>query len=318
MAWAYPDRIAQRRLGGNGRFLLSSGRGARLDPAEPLSACDYLATAHLDGDRREARIFMAAAIDKADLMDQFADRLQWRTTVAWDAERQAVISRRQQCLEALVLSSDVLDAPDADAVTAALIDAIRGLGIDSLPWTRSLRTLQARVELLRQLEGDDAWPDLSDPALADGLSDWLAPHLSGIARLKAITPALLENALRGRLGWQRQRRLEQQAPTHITVPSGSRRPIDYRGSVPVLAVRIQEMFGCTTTPAIADGRIPLLLHLLTPAGRPAQITRDLAGFWQTSYAAVRRELKGRYPKHAWPEDPATAPPMARVRPRGGH
>ena len=316
LAWAYPDRIGRQRPGTPGRFLLSGGRGAFFDPPEPLSASEYLVAAHLDGDRREARIFMAAATDKDRLLEQFAHRIRWQETVTWDSRRQAVSAVRRRILGALTLESETLSNPDPEAAMAAMISAIRETGIDMLPWTRALRSWQARVMLLARIDADGGpWPDITDTRLSGTLEDWLAPYLSGMTRLKELGKKDFSTALRNLLSWRQQGRIDELAPTHITVPSGSRLPIDYGEPVPVLAVRIQEMFGTATTPSIAGGRIPLMLHLLSPAGRPAQITRDLAGFWQTGYPEVKKELKGRYPKHPWPDDPLSAAPTARVKPR---
>ncbi|BBO70829.1 ATP-dependent helicase HrpB [Desulfosarcina alkanivorans] len=316
LAWAYPDRIARQRPGRPGRFLLTSGRGAFFDTPEPLSACDFLVAAHLDGDRREARIFMAAAIDKEHLMDQFAHRMRWRETVSWDDRRKAVSADRQLVLGALTLETEPLGTPAPEAVLAAMIAGIRSAGIAILPWTRRLRVWQARVMLLRSIQAEGGpWPDISDTALEATLEDWLAPYLSGMKRLKDLGAADFSNAIRNRLSWKQQRRMQALAPTHIRVPSGSRLPVDYSEPIPVLAVRIQEMFGSAATPAIANGRMPVMLHLLSPAGRPAQITRDLAGFWHNGYPEVKKELKGRYPRHAWPEDPLGSTPTSRARPR---
>jgi ATP-dependent helicase HrpB len=205
---------------------------------------------------------------------------------------------------------------DAEARKVALLKGIRSMGLDSLPWSKSLRIWQARVLFLRRRLGDrDEWPDVSDKKLLETLETWLGPYLSGVSRLKDVGRKDLAAALHGHLTWPQQQRLERLAPTHLDVPSGSRRPIDYSGEIPVLAVRIQEMFGARETPTIAEGRQALLIHLLSPAGRPAQITQDLAGFWINSYPDVKKELKGRYPKHFWPDDPLTAQPTARVRPR---
>jgi ATP-dependent helicase HrpB len=306
LAWAYPDRIAQQRPGRPGRYLLVSGRGAYLDPAEPLSAAEYLVAAHLDGDRREARIFMAAETDRERLVDQFAHRLKWREQVTWDPQRRAVSASRQLVLGALTLANEALKNAAPESVLAALLAGIRESGIGILPWTRSLRSWQARVMLLARIDAAGGpWPDISDAALLGSLEEWLGPYLSGVTRLKDLSAQEFSNALYALLTWQQRRRVDVLAPTHITVPSGSRLAIDYTGTTPVLPVRIQEMFGASTTPAIADGRVTLILHLLSPAGRPAQITADLAGFWQNSYPEVKKELKGRYPKHAWPDDPLT-------------
>ncbi len=316
LAWAYPDRIARQRPDSHGRFLLTSGRGAYFDPPEPLSASEYLVAAHTDGDRREARIFMAAETDKQGLLDQFAHRARWQETVDWDSQRQAVSGIRKLVLGALTMESEPLTNPAPEAVMAAMIAGIRENSIAILPWTRTLRAWQSRVMLLARIDADGGpWPDVSDAALSSTLEEWLSPYLSGMTRLKDLGTKDLSNALRNRLDWRQQRQMNELAPTHITVPSGSRLPIDYSEPIPVLAVRIQEMFGATATPAIAGGRMAMTLHLLSPAGRPAQITRDLAGFWKNSYPEVKKELNGRYPKHLWPDDPLSAPPTARAKPR---
>ncbi|MBI5549902.1 MAG: ATP-dependent helicase HrpB [Desulfobacterales bacterium] len=316
LAWAYPDRIALQRPGSLGRYRLSNGRGAYFDPPDPLGVHEGLVVAEMDGERREARIFLAAAYDRNTLTAQFEGRIQVREDTYWDDSRQALSAERRWMLGELVLRSEALARPDPQVVTAAMIAAIRKMGLDALPWTPALRNWQARVLLLRRLEaGVEDWPDLSDAALAADLDLWLAPYLQGVTSRKALARLDLSGALRNRLTWRQQQLVERLAPTHIVVPSGSRRPIDYGSDPPVLAVRLQELFGCTETPTIADGRLALQLHLLSPAGRPAQITRDLAGFWRNSYPAVKKELKGRYPKHHWPDDPLSAAPTARAKPR---
>ena len=314
LAWAYPDRIAQKRPGSQTRYLLANGRGAFFDAPEPLSANEYLVAAHLNGDRREARIFMAAAIDRQDLSDQFAHRIHWQESVTWDSTRQAVSAMRKRMLGALTLEVASLPQPSAETVMETLMTGIRKQGIAILPWTRSLRSWQARVALLARINAAGGpWPDVSDAMLSDTLEKWLAPFLSGCTRVSDLTAQNFTRALHQLIDWRQRQRLDDLAPTHITVPSGSRLPIDYMATVPVLAVRIQEMFGVSATPAIADGRLPLMLHLLSPAGRPAQITQDLAGFWQNGYPLVKKELKGRYPKHAWPDKPLHAVPTNRIR-----
>jgi len=203
-----------------------------------------------------------------------------------------------------------------EAREAALLRGIRQAGLDGLPWTKALRSWQARVLFLRRvMDARDGWPDVSDERLVETLPDWLGPFLAGASRLGDLKAADLTAALKSLLTWSQQQRLDELAPSHLVVPSGSRRPVDYSGETPVLAVRIQEMFGLRKTPSIAEGRQPLVIHLLSPAGRPAQITQDLAGFWRNSYPDVKKALKGRYPKHLWPEDPLNAAPTARVRPR---
>jgi len=316
LAWAYPDRIALQRSGSLGRYRLTNGRGAYFDPPDPLGAHECLVVAEMDGERREARIFLAAAYDRDTLMAQFEGEIQTREEIFWDDTRQALNAERRWMLGALVLRSAALARPDPQVVTAAMLAAIRKMGLEALPWTPALRTWQARVLLLRRLAaGAEDWPDLSDAALAADLDRWLVPFLQGVTSRKALARLDLSGALRGRLTWRQQQLVERLAPTHIVVPSGSRRPIDYGSDPPVLAVRLQELFGCVETPTIADGRLALQLHLLSPAGRPAQITRDLAGFWRTGYPAVKKELKGRYPKHHWPDDPLSAAPTARAKPR---
>lgn len=318
LAWAYPDRIAGRRPGRVGHYLLSNGRGAYFDPPDPLGVNDFLVVAELDGDRRDARIYLAAAYDRRTLTAQFGHRLAWQETVAWDDQRQALVAERRLTLGALVIEKAPWKNSDAGALTTAMIAVIRRLGLGVLPWTPALRNWRSRVMLLRAMAaGDEAWPDLSDAALAQALEHWLTPYLEGITSIKALARLDLAGALLGMLSWQQRQRLDTLAPTHLVVPSGSRRPIDYSTETPVLAVRLQEMFGARETPAIAGGRLPLQLHLLSPAGRPAQITRDLAGFWRNSYPAVKKELKGRYPKHFWPDDPLSARPTARAKPRPG-
>jgi ATP-dependent helicase HrpB len=316
LAWAYPDRIARQRPAGRGKFLLANGRGAYLDPIEPLAAEAFLIAVELDGDRRNARIYRAAACDVDVLMEQFAEQIQWVETVQWDPERQVVAARRDLKLGALTLRSEPLAAPDPQQILAALLEGIRQQGLQCLPWTRALKHWQDRVCFLRRLaENQQQWPDVSNDGLAKHLSQWLAPYLTGITRLRDLARIELKKALVRMLPYQQRQLLDELAPTHLTVPSGSRIPIDYSGDAPVLAVRLQEMFGLAKTPAVAGGRQPLLIHLLSPAGRPVQITRDLAGFWQTGYPEVKKELKGRYPKHYWPDNPLQAQATARVRPR---
>jgi ATP-dependent helicase HrpB len=319
LAWAYPDRVARQRPTGRGTFLLANGRGAVLDPAEPLADEAFVIAVELDGNRRNARIYRAAACEADILMAQFADQIQWAETVAWDPERRVVAARRDLKLGALTLRSEPLKTPDPHQLLAALLEGIRQLGLDCLPWNRALRHWQNRVCFLRRFAtGQQQWPDVSDAGLSKHLAQWLAPYLTGITRRRDLAKIELKKALAGMLSYQQRQLMDELAPTHLTVPSGSRIPIDYSGDVPVLAVRLQEMFGLCQTPTVAGGRQPLLIHLLSPAGRPVQITQDLAGFWQTGYPDVKKELKGRYPKHYWPDDPLRAQATARVRARGGN
>lgn len=315
LAFAYPDRIARRRPGGEPRYALSGGRGALFADAEPLSAEEWLVAAELDGDRREARIFLAAALTKAEIEEHFAESIRTVEAVAWDRRDEVVRASRQRRLFALVLDEQKLDSAAPDALAAAMAEGVRVMGLACLPWSGELSKWRERVELLRRLDPDGGWPDLSDPALLDGLEEWLAPYLTGITRRAHLTRLDLSQALRALVPWDMARRLDDLLPTHVTVPSGSRVPIDYSGETPVLAVRLQEMFGCADTPRILDGKVPLLLHLLSPARRPVQVTRDLASFWANAYHAVKADLKGQYPKHWWPDDPMQAEPTARAKPR---
>jgi ATP-dependent helicase HrpB len=314
LAWAYPDRIGQRRPGPTGRFLLANGRGAFFPSPEPLAAADYIVAAELDGERREARVFLAAACELTAILDDFGHILDTREVIAWDEHTAAVKAERSLCLGALALKAEPLEHPDPTRAAAALLEGIRQTGIGCLPWTPGLRRWQERVLFLRRAMGAEAdWPDVSDRALTDSLERWLKPHLRGITRISGLKGVDLGAALGGFLSWQKRRQLDEWAPTHLEVPSGSRIRLDYSGEIPILAVRVQEMFGCTDTPRVAAGRQPVLVHLLSPAGRPVQMTQDLASFWAGSYHQVKKEMRGRYPKHHWPEDPITAMPTSRVR-----
>jgi ATP-dependent helicase HrpB len=313
LAYAYPDRIAQRRAGQDNRFLLSNGRGARFMEAEPLAAEDWIVAAHLDG-AREARIFLAAAIRREQLLKYHALLISEQTFVVWDEREQSVRARRQQRLGELVVADGPWVEADGHAVQAALLTGIRRRGAGCLPWSDASRELQARIGFLHRLKPQD-WPDVRDDALLSTLEDWLSPWLQGLTRLAQLKRLDLHAALLARLSWAQQRRLDELAPATIAVPSGSRVRLDYREEIPVLAVRLQEMFGLGETPRVAGGKVPVLLHLLSPARRPVQITRDLDAFWHGAYHEVKRELKGRYPKHHWPDDPLQATPTAGAKRR---
>lgn len=312
VALAYPDRIAQRR-GPPGQFRLSGGRGASLTPEDPLSAHEFLAVAALDGQKQGARIFLAAPISRAGLEAEFPDRLAERAFVEWDEREKIVQARRQIRLGALILSDKPLVNPAQADVAVAVLAGIRRHGLELLPWSDACASLRTRAAFAQRYDPDGGWPDLSDAALLDTLEDWLAPHLDGISRATHLTRLDLHQILMALLPWPLPQRLDKLAPTHLAVPSGSRIPIDYSGDEPVLAVRLQEMFGLGTTPTIADGRVPVLLHLLSPARRPVQVTRDLAGFWQGAYIEVRKDLRGQYPKHYWPDNPLEAEATARTK-----
>jgi ATP-dependent helicase HrpB len=317
LAWAYPDRIGRAR-GDGGRYLLANGRGARFGEPQALSKAEYIVAGELDGAEREARIFLAAPLTLADLEEHFAAQIQERADIVWDDRDQAIRARRERRLGALTLESAEIRDPDSQAVQDAALAGLRQLGIDGLPWTPELRQWQARVMLMRQFDvpSADPWPDLSDAALAATLEEWAPPWISGFTRREHFARMELGNALRSRLSYSQGAIVDREAPTHFTVPSGSHVPIDYLdGEIPTLSVRLQEMFGLRETPSVAAGRLPLLLKLLSPARRPVQITRDLVSFWNRGYHDVKKDLKGRYPKHYWPEDPYTAEPTRRARPR---
>lgn len=314
VALAYPDRVAQRRAGTRGQFLLSNGRGATLPDTDPLAGSDFLAVAALDGGVPLARIFLAVPLTERELRELFADQIREVEFVAWDSREQAVRARRQRRFGELVLEDRPFDAP-ADRIAAAMLDGIRELGLGSLPWTDEHRNLQARILFLRHLDGE-AWPDVSDAALTASLDAWLAPYLTGVTRRAHLSRVDLGAALRAPLSWPQQQSLARLAPTHFAAPSGSRLPIDYSTGAPAVSIRLQEMFGLTETPAVAAGRVPILLHLLSPAGRPVQVTRDLASFWANAYHDVKRDLRGQYPKHHWPDDPLRATPTRRAKRRG--
>ncbi|MDD3517913.1 MAG: ATP-dependent helicase HrpB [Chromatiales bacterium] len=306
LALAWPDRIAQKRSGGDNRYLLANGRGAFFRRPELIANCEYLVIAELDGDAREAGIFAAAPISERDLRQTCRDSIVTQDEIVWDAREQAVKARRRECLGALVLSESALTRPDPEAVTAALLAGIRDMGLARLPWERSSENLRRRLAFLRRNDPDGGWPDVSDDALLATLEDWLAPWLGGMSRRSHLARLNLHDCLRSLLDWEQAQALDRLAPTHLEVPSGSRIAIDYSADEPVLAVRLQEVFGLVETPRIGGGRVPVLMHLLSPAMRPVQVTRDLAGFWRGSYHEVKKEMKGRYPKHHWPDDPLQA------------
>ncbi len=314
---AYPDRIGRAR-GTGGRYLLANGRGARFAEPQALAKSEFIVAAELDGAEREARIFLAAPIRLEDLERHFAAHISEHGEITWDDREQAVRARRERRLGALVLDSSDIRQPDPLEVQRAALSGLRQMGLAALPWSGDLRQWQARVGLMLELAvpAPEPWPDLSDAALSATLEDWAPPWIAGLVRRDHFARLDLASALRSRLSYAQGVILEREAPTHFAVPSGSRIPIDYLdGETPTLSVRLQEMFGLRATPSVASGRLPLLLKLLSPAGRPVQITRDLVSFWNRGYHDVKKDLKGRYPKHYWPEDPFTAEPTRRARPR---
>ncbi len=314
LALAYPDRIAQRREGSAERYLLANGRGARLVTGDPLTGRDWLAVAHLDAGTHEGRIWLAAPVDPAELERQLAARVRIVAEVNWDERQAAVVARRERRLGALILNSVPWADADPEAVRRAVLSGIRRMGLDRLPWSPELRDWQARILSLRGWFPDDGWPEVTDDWLADHLDDWLAPWLDGLTRREHLQRLDLAAALQALLDHRLRARLNVLAPTHLLAPSGSRLRLRYTpGESPVLAVKLQELFGLADTPRIAAGRIPVTLHLLSPAQRPIQVTQDLRGFWERTYAEVKKELKGRYPKHPWPDDPWSATPTRRTR-----
>jgi ATP-dependent helicase HrpB len=318
VAFAYPDRIGRSRAGSGGRYVLSGGRGAAFAGPAALARSEYIVVAALDAGEREARIQLAAPVQLPLLLKHFAPLVTSADSVAWDPRSEAVAARRIRRLGELVIEDEPLRNPGPQATTA-MLDGIRALGLGCLPWTRDLEQWRARVAFARahDTRQPSPWPDVSDAALLDSTVTWLAPWLDGITRRDQLARLDLRGALHALLDWDTQRRLDAFAPTHLGVPSGSRIAIDYTNGVPTLAVRLQEVFGLTTSPRVADGKVPVTLELLSPARRPVQVTRDLESFWSRGYHEVRKELKGRYPKHYWPEDPHEAVATRRVRPPGG-
>jgi ATP-dependent helicase HrpB len=314
VALAYPDRVALGR-GERGRFVMRNGRGARVNDAASLAGAAAIAVAETDGAAGESRVYLAAAIDRTTIASLFAAEIRREETVELDESNGVVRALVRETLGALVLSEKAVERTDASLVANALLNAIRRAGIDSLPWSESAKRTRERLAFAHSAGA--SWPSVSDSTLISTLDEWLGPSLDGITRTSGLAKLDLGGLLLNRLDWKQRAALDEFAPTHIEVPTGSRIPIDYSDpQSPVLAVRLQEMFGATETPRIALGRAPLTLHLLSPAHRPVQVTRDLGGFWTGSYFEVRKEMRGRYPKHYWPENPLEAEPTRRAKPRG--
>lgn len=321
LAMAYPDRIAVRRGEAGSEYRLANGRSAAFMNVDSLQGNEWLAVASLGGHAGQSstRIFLAAAVDANLLERTLPELFSRRETLEWDGRSETLVAERQQMLGSLVFSRQPLRQIDPQQRSRALCQVVRRQGLALLPWTPALRQWQARIALLRELDlqagAESQWPDLSDQRLLDTLEQWLAPWLDKVTRLAHFSQLDLGAILSGLLPWPLPRELESQAPPHWTVPTGSQIRIDYSESPPVLAVRLQEMFGSVTTPRIAGGRVALKLHLLSPARRPVQVTQDLAGFWAGSYLEVKKDMKGRYPKHYWPDDPLQAEPTTRAKPR---
>jgi ATP-dependent RNA helicase HrpB len=316
LALAYPDRIAKSRSGGGGAFLLASGRGGAIDPASPLAREPFLAVAELTGAAAASRIVLAAPITLAEIEMRFADTIEDREAVTFDTASASLRARRSRQLGAVLLAEQTKSVAPSDDSAKLLAAGIAGLGIGKLPWSKPQLQLRDRVQFLREAEGDE-WPDLSDAALARTAGGWLAPFLSGKTALSQIGADDLAAAFESLLPWALRKRLDAEAPTHFTAPSGSNVPIDYQAAEgPKLSIRVQELFGLARHPSIAGGRVALVIELLSPAHRPVQVTRDLPGFWRGSYADVKAEMRGRYPKHPWPDDPLSAPATRRAKRRG--
>ncbi|RNF83706.1 ATP-dependent helicase HrpB [Montanilutibacter psychrotolerans] len=325
---AFPDRIARQHPSDPFRYQLANGRSAKLFDDSALYGEPWLVISELRDDPRDARVLRAAPLDEARLRRDFPQRFTSEDRVVWDAGARRIAAQRESRFDRIVLDTRALAKPDPSRFADALVDAVHQLGLDALPWTEPLSQWRARVRCLRAWLGElDGLPDLSDAALLASLDRWLKPALAGKTRLDALDEGAFSEALKSGMEWSLRQRIDALAPTRISVPSGLERRIEYgfddhaddgRGAPmpPVLAVKLQELFGLADTPRIADGRVPLTLHLLSPGGKPLQITQDLRGFWDRTYPEVKKEMKGRYPRHPWPEDPWSATATHRAKPRG--
>jgi ATP-dependent helicase HrpB len=315
LALAFPERIGKAR-GAPGQFLLANGRGANLDAAHPLARSPFLVAAELSGSAASTRILLAAAADEADIVAAAGHRIGETDEIEFDRAAAALRARRVRRLDAILLVSEPRAVVAGEKTARLLAEGVAKLGVSRLPWSKAQIQLRDRVGFLRAAGGEE-WPDLTDDALGKTAAEWLAPFLTGTTKLSEIGAGDLGAALDALLPWTLKRRLEEEAPTHFEAPTGNRHPIDYEtAGAPALHIRVQELFGLSEHPSIAGGKLPLTLHLLSPARRPIQITRDLPGFWKGSWAAIKAEMKGRYPRHPWPDDPASATPTARAKPRG--
>jgi ATP-dependent helicase HrpB len=318
LALAFPDRVARNR--GNGSFVLANGRGAAVDQTSALARAPYIAVAELTGTAASGRILLAAPIALPDIELRFADQIEIADEISFDRAAMALRARRKRTLHAITLSEAPMALSPSAETARVLADGLVASGLDKLPWSKPLQQWRDRVMFLRKAEREASqspWPDLSDDALAAQREAWLMPALYDKTSLKELSVGELSDALMTLLPRELRARLEREAPTHFEAPTGTMLAIDYEAEQgPTIAVRLQELFGLNTHPSIAKGAVPLVLELLSPAHRPVQVTRDLPGFWRGSYAAVRSDLRGRYPRHPWPEDPASAMPTRRVKPRG--
>ncbi len=318
LAFAYPDRIGRRRPGGEARYQLANGRGAVFPGPESIAREEFIVAIDLDDREREAQIRLAAPLSRADLLEHFSGRVRRAEEVRWDERTETIVARRAVWLDDLLVEEKPLPEVPRDATAAAMVEGVRWLGLDALPWDDESRNFVARCEFVRGLGRKELadWPDLSRDALAADLG-WLEPFLDGITRRAQLARVPLLDALRSRLTYPRQQRLEELAPTHVTLPTGSRARIDYiDDNAPCASMRMQEVFGLAATPRIGGGAVPVTFKLLSPAQRPLQVTRDLASFWSNAYVDVRKDMRGRYPRHYWPENPLEAEPTRRAKPRG--
>ncbi|MCB1352232.1 MAG: ATP-dependent helicase HrpB [Rhodobacteraceae bacterium] len=311
LSLAYPDRIGKRRDGEAPRFLLSGGKGALTAPGEPLGAAQMLVAGDLDGNPREALIRLAAPVTETEIRALHGGRLRHVQACEWSRRDRAVIARDRLMLGALALEDRRWSDVPPEALAAAMVEGVRDLGLEILPWSDAARRFAGRAEWLRAHGGAEL-PDFSPDGLLATLENWLAPHLGAVRRAEQLGGLDLLAILEARLSWEERQMLDRLAPPAITAPTGTRLPVDYGGDAPSVSVRLQELFGLTRHPTVGPEAIPLVLHLLSPAQRPVQTTSDLPGFWASSYADVRRDLRGRYPKHSWPEDPAAAEPTRRT------
>ncbi|RED54080.1 ATP-dependent helicase HrpB [Aestuariispira insulae] len=319
IALAYPDRVAERRPGKQARYRMSNGKGATLPIDDSLQDAPFLAIASVTGAGRDAQIRLAARLE-ADLIERlFSDQLETGETAAWDSRTKSVQARLQKKFHAVVLADAPAKTIPPEKITEGLVQGIRETGLQCLPWSVEATSLRDRIACLRLLDGESSyWPDLSDDILADTMEDWLLPYLAGKSRLEHLQDLDLVQILKSGLDWEKQQEMDRLAPSHWTVPSGSSIRLDYSNpEAPVLPVKLQEMFGAIETPTIADGRLALTIHLLSPAGRPLQVTQDLPAFWENGYKHVKAEMKGRYPKHPWPDNPLTAEPSRHTKKRMG-
>lgn len=314
LAYAFPDRVARNR--GNGSFVLANGRGAAVEQTSSLARAPYIAIGEMTGTAASGRILLAAQITQDEIERHFAEHIESVDEISFDRGAMALRARRKRALHAITLSEATMAVSPSEDTARIFADGLIAAGLDRLPWSKAAKQWRDRVMFLRKAEGD-SWPDVSDDGLIARRDDWLVPALYDKIALKDISAGDLSDALMALLPWEMRARLDREAPTHFEAPTGSVLAIDYEAEQgPTIAVRLQELFGLNTHPSVAAGKVPLVLELLSPAQRPVQVTRDLPGFWRGSYAAVRSELRGRYPRHPWPDDPASALPTRRVKPRG--